>query len=62
MTIDEAIEIKEKYQPLLPKESYPQLIIADNLSIEALKKLQKLRKVELRGRWLPLPGETEEKD
>lgn len=59
MTIDEAIKIKEKYQYLIPKESYPQVIIADNLSIEALKRLELSHGLWGKGGFQLLPGETE---
>ncbi|MBA7580032.1 hypothetical protein ES708_21918 [subsurface metagenome] len=60
MTIDEAIRIKEQGQHWLPKESYPELIDADNLSIEALKYVSHLRKVGVPGVYADLPGETKD--
>lgn len=60
MTITEAIEIKTKYQYVLPKESYPELIEADNLSIEALRRIAQIRVIELDPELHHLPGETEE--
>lgn len=59
MTVDEAIKRKlawkaTNYEPPLSKE-----IIADNLSIEALKR-HKEREAQCRwGEYNPLPGETE---
>lgn len=58
ITIDEAVKIKERYQYILQDASFPELIEADNLSIEALKRERthreglRLTKPEL------LPGET----
>ena len=60
MTLSEAIEIKEKYQNLLPKESHPELIIADNLSIEALKEIHRERIAEIPYIGEQLPGETKD--
>ena len=60
MTIDEAIRIKEQGQHWLPKESYPELLEADNLSIEALKRYKEQREA---GQWIGtylLDGETED--
>lgn len=58
MTLDKAIKIKENHQHLHLDEFYPELLAADNLSIEALKRVQLLRlNVNLN---LKLPGETEE--
>lgn len=57
MKLAEAIEIKKHYQHMLPKESYPKLIEADNLSIEALRRIQEQREL---GDTAPediLPGE-----
>lgn len=58
MTIDEAIKIKEQGQHWLPKESFPELIEADNLSIEALKRVRELRVDGKPDRYSILPGET----
>lgn len=60
MTIDEAIRIKEQGQHWLPKESYPELIEADNLSIEALKAIQKSRAFPYIHIYPPLPGEAKD--
>lgn len=60
MTLDEAIRIKEEGQHWLPKESYPELLEADTLSIAALifsKNVLKLLPVVFE---LPVPGETGE--
>jgi hypothetical protein len=43
MKLDKAIEIKQKYQYILQDASFPELIEADNLSIEALKRLEDMR-------------------
>ncbi len=40
MTIDEAIKLKQKYQYILQDASLLELIEADNLSIEALKRVK----------------------
>ena len=60
MTIDEAIRIKEQGQHWLPKESYPELIEADNLSIEALKCVRDNRRFGVPNSVNPLPGETKD--
>lgn len=60
MTIDEAIKIKSKYQYSLQDASLPELIEADNLSIEALKAISEKRKGIPIPSWRLLPGETED--
>ncbi|MBA7586912.1 hypothetical protein ES708_28919 [subsurface metagenome] len=60
MTITKAIKIKEKYQYLLSMESHPELIIADQLSIEALKHYQEVRPLEVSNYYPLLPGETKD--
>lgn len=60
MTLEEAIEIKtiwkkDNYPPPLADE-----INADNLGIEALKCIQKLRTYEYFGYPTKLPGETKD--
>jgi len=60
MNLTEAIRIKRLNQHWLPKESYPELIVADNLAIEALKHIQALRKQAQPSCTHLLPGETEE--
>ncbi|MBA7627792.1 hypothetical protein ES703_35261 [subsurface metagenome] len=59
MNIPKAIEIKYKYQYILQDASLPELIEADNLSIEALKRFQEGRPKCLISTVLLLPGETE---
>ena len=60
MTIDEAIEIKEK--ELTARRDYPdsKLKQADQLSIEALRRLKKYRQDGEEMRFTPLPGETKD--
>ena len=60
MKLEKAIEIKRKYQYILQDASLPELIEADNLSIEALKLIQYSREQHVLARTNPLPGETEE--
>lgn len=43
MNLEKAIEIKENHQRLHLDEYYGELLEADNLSIEALRKLTELR-------------------
>jgi len=60
ITIDEAIEIKERWK----KANYPpplaDEINADNLSIEALKKIDYLHVTKVLGEDELLPGETKD--
>ncbi|MBA7661271.1 hypothetical protein ES703_69286 [subsurface metagenome] len=59
MNLRKAIEIKENHQRLHLDEYYSELLEADNLSIEAMKRCQLARKeVSFVGPGL-LPGETE---
>ena len=60
MNIDEAIKIKEEGQHWLPKESFPELIEADNLSIEALKRVRDHTRIHASGESPLLPGETKD--
>ncbi len=60
MTPDEAIKIKQKYQYILQDASLPELIEADNLSIEALKREEANRKNPDFVIVGTLPGETED--
>jgi len=60
MTIEKAIEIKRQYQYILQDASLPELIEADNLSIESLKAVQKLRHYPFPDEILLLPGETKD--
>ena len=60
MTLEEAIRLKEKYQHVLPKECHPDLLEADNLSIEALKAVIECRASHMFCPGLTMPGETEE--
>lgn len=59
MTIDKAIEIKRKYQYILQNTFLPEFIEADDLSIEALKGIKKVRKTFRPYVEALLPGETE---
>ena len=60
MTIDEAIEIKEKYiQKEYNRWLPPEFREADNLSIEALKRYKIIRACFSELREDRLPGETE---
>jgi len=60
MTIDEAIEIKEKYiQKEYNRWLPPEFREADNLSIEALKEVEKARYGDPALDGELLPGETE---
>jgi len=58
MNIDKAIEIKQHYQYILQDASLPELIEADNISIEALKRLQVCSKRDCVVASTLLPGET----
>lgn len=60
MTIDKAIELKQRYQYILKDASFPELIEADNLSIEALKAWQNMREGDNQPELWILPGETKE--
>ena len=60
MTLDEAIEIKQKYQYILQDASLPELIEADNISIEALKGIKAVRQLHPELSPFPLPGEIKE--
>lgn len=60
MNLQRAIEIKESYQHLHRDEYFQELIEADNLSIEALKRIQHYRVVNPTYRERPLPGETDD--
>jgi len=60
MTPEEALKIKLHYQYLLQDASIPELIEADNLSIEALKAWLAFEKA-INEAWEGLlPGETKE--
>ena len=59
MTLDEAIEIKQNHQRLHLDEYYPELLAADNLSIEALKRVKADRTIPYPVISDLLPGETE---
>jgi len=59
MTVDEATKIKQRYQYILKDASLPELIVADNMSIEALKELSFLRRNWRAFPSIRLPGETE---
>lgn len=43
MKIEKAIEIKKNYQKIHSNEFYKELLEADNLSIEALEAIRKLK-------------------
>ena len=60
MTIDEAIKIKCKYQYMLRDASIPELIEADNISIEALKRISNDREGIITFPDELLPGETKD--
>ena len=60
MNIDKAIEIKQHYQYILLEELLPELIEADNLSIEALKWINQWKGVNSPLANITLPGETKE--
>lgn len=61
MNVGKAIEIKENHQRLhLGEYYYQELLEADNLSIEALKRERECRENAPREDWLLLPGETKE--
>ena len=60
MTIDEAIKIKEIYHSMIQRLGVPGLYEADNLSIEALKCIKRMRSMYKSGFSILLPGETEE--
>ncbi len=59
MTLLKAIEIKRKYQYILQDASLPELIEADNLSIEAMKRVILQRDPGGCITERLLPGETE---
>jgi len=59
MTLQEAIEIKNRYQYLIPKRSHPELLEADKLSIEALKAVGLCRKGVSASVYMLLPRETQ---
>lgn len=60
MKVEEAIRIKETYQKIHSSEFYGELMEADRLSIEALKRCQLARKeTSFVGPGL-LPGETKD--
>lgn len=59
MNLTKAIELKEHYRYLLRDASLPDLIDADNLSIEAMKHHKKLRDAHPYSNYKILPGETE---
>ena len=60
MTLSKAIEIKEAYlRGDLPADPLDE-ILADRLSIEALKRVKWHKEQHLSGYYEPLPGETEE--
>jgi len=61
MTIDEAIELLELYEPHGHQEEWFQHREAIKLGIEALKLLQIERKTTIHHLHTLLPGETEEK-
>ncbi len=58
MKITKAIEIKQRYQYILQDASLPELIEADNLSIEALKQICAFQQHSSVYKKLRLPGET----
>lgn len=60
MKIDKAIEIKENHQRLHLDEYYQELLEADMLSIEALKRCQAQRQRRFFSIFAPLPGETDD--
>jgi len=60
MTLEEAITIKQKYQYILQDASLPELIEADNMSIEALKWIVFHRRISPDHVCKLLPGETKE--
>ena len=60
MNLEKAIEIKQHYQYLLRDASLPELIEADNISIEALKFCQKFKEMRRLSFQPTLPGETED--
>ena len=60
MKLDEAIRVKENYQKIHSSEFYAELLEADNLSIEALKRVRLLRIDESYWPTTPLPGETKD--
>ncbi len=60
MKLEKAIEIKEKYHPMVQRLGIPGLYEADKLSIEALKDLVKFDAIRGKEARLLLPGETEE--
>lgn len=60
MKLEKAIEIKEQYQYILQDASLPELTEADNLSIEALKRIFNNRATTPGSNFIPLPGETED--
>lgn len=60
MNLNKAIAIKKKYQYILQDVSLPELIEADNLSIEALKREKAHRQGGVISAPYLLPGETEE--
>lgn len=60
MTIDQAIEILKMDQRRNYTEKEGNIYKAQELGIEALKELGKLRNSGILGAWKPLPGETKE--
>ncbi|MBA7662914.1 hypothetical protein ES703_70947 [subsurface metagenome] len=60
MNLEKAIEIKQHYQYILQDASSPELIEADNLSIEALKRCRRLRSDKHCSPIKLLPSETED--
>lgn len=60
MKPEKAIEIKKKYQYILQDASFPELIEADNMSIEALGRIIDWRNNNEEDLLWDLPGETED--
>lgn len=58
MRLVKAIQIKENYLKLHSRELYKEVIEADRLGIEALKRLKALREHLFSARHPLLPGET----
>ncbi len=60
MKLDEAIRVKENYQKIHSSEFYAELLEADNLSIEALKRVKYDREIREEVAPYRLPGETKD--